>query len=153
MLDILADELDNLGIDYLMLTGSSRNRQQLVDDFQAGKAPVFLISLKAGGVGLNLTRAEIVIHYDPWWNSAAEQQATDRAHRIGQNKPIFVYKLIVENSIEEKIAQLQQRKAILSQNINTQAQLSAEQFSFKLEDLLSLWNKEELAEQGNNNPC
>ncbi len=142
MLELLAQDLEKLGISYLKLTGQSRNRQQLVEAFQAGDAPVFLISLKAGGVGLNLTQADTVIHYDPWWNMAAEQQATDRAHRIGQDKPVFVYKLITENTIEEKIAQLQQHKAQLSQHINNQAQLSGEQFALKLEDLMALWQEE-----------
>jgi superfamily II DNA or RNA helicase len=142
MLDLLAEDLEKLGIDYLMLTGQSRQRQTLVDSFQQGCAPVFLISLKAGGVGLNLTRADTVIHYDPWWNQAAEQQATDRAHRIGQNKPVFAYKLIVKNSIEEKIARLQQRKALLGQHISHRGQLSAEQFSLKLDELLALWEEE-----------
>jgi SNF2 family DNA or RNA helicase len=142
MLELLAEDLENLSIDYLMLTGQSRQRQMLVDAFQQGGAPVFLISLKAGGLGLNLTRADTVIHYDPWWNQAAEQQATDRAHRIGQNKPVFAYKLIVQNSIEEKIARLQQRKALLGQHISHQGQLSAEQFSLKLDELLALWEEE-----------
>ena len=142
MLDLLADDLDKLDIPYLLLTGSSRNRQQLVDAFQAGEAPVFLISLKAGGVGLNLTRADTVIHYDPWWNNAAEQQATDRAHRIGQDKPVFVYKLIVENSIEEKISRLQKRKALLGEQVGNQAEFNSQQFTLKLEDLLSLWNND-----------
>lgn len=142
MLDLLAQALDKLAIDYLQLTGKSRNRQQLVDAFQRGEAPVFLISLKAGGVGLNLTRADTVIHYDPWWNSAAEQQATDRAHRIGQDKPVFVYKLIAENTIEEKIAQLQQHKASISQHINQQAQITGERFALKMADLMHLWQQE-----------
>jgi SNF2 family DNA or RNA helicase len=142
MLDLLAHDLDELGIKYLKLTGQSRNRQQLVEAFQRGDAPVFLISLKAGGVGLNLTRADTVIHYDPWWNMAAEQQATDRAHRIGQDKPVFVYKLITENTIEEKIAQLQQHKAQISHHINHQATISGQQFALKLEDLMALWQRE-----------
>jgi SNF2 family DNA or RNA helicase len=79
--------------------------------------PIFLISLKAGGVGLNLTAADTVIHYDPWWNPAVENQATDRAHRLGQDKPVFVYKLIVAGSIEEKILALQERKAELAAGI------------------------------------
>ncbi|NHN37334.1 DEAD/DEAH box helicase [Pseudomaricurvus alcaniphilus] len=142
VLDLLARDLEDRGIDYFMLTGKTRQRQALVDAFQTGAAPVFLISLKAGGVGLNLTRADTVIHYDPWWNSSAEQQASDRAHRIGQDKPVFVYKLIAENTIEEKIAELQQRKALLSQHVNQQAQASAEQFALKLDDLLALFRDE-----------
>ena len=142
MLDILAEVLQQLGIKYGLLTGKTQNRQALVDKFQAGEFPVFLISLKAGGVGLNLTRADTVIHYDPWWNSAAEQQATDRAHRIGQKNAVFVYKLIAENTIEEKIAALQARKAELGNTINSQAQQTGAKFSMKLEELLSLWAEE-----------
>jgi len=85
--------------------------------FQAGELPIFLISLKAGGTGLNLTAADTVIHFDPWWNPAAEAQASDRAHRIGQDKPVFVYKLITRGSVEERIQQMQQRKAGLAQDI------------------------------------
>ena len=142
MLDILAEDLKRLGISYGLLTGKTQKRQDLVDKFQAGEFPVFLISLKAGGVGLNLTRADTVIHYDPWWNSAAEQQATDRAHRIGQKNAVFVYKLIAENTIEEKIAALQARKAELGNTINNQAQQTGAKFSMKLEELLSLWAEE-----------
>ena len=89
-------------------------RQEVVDKFQNGDVPVFLISLRAGGVGLNLTAADTVIHFDPWWNPAVENQATDRAYRIGQDKPVFVYKYIIENSIEEKIQKIQQNKAELA---------------------------------------
>jgi SNF2 family DNA or RNA helicase len=85
--------------------------------FQSGAVPVFLVSLKAGGVGLNLTAADTVIHFDPWWNPAAEAQATDRAHRIGQDKPVFVYKLVAAGSIEERILALQQRKAGLAEAV------------------------------------
>tara|TARA_R110002153_G_scaffold166870_4_gene319459 strand:- start:4755 stop:7958 length:3204 start_codon:yes stop_codon:yes gene_type:complete len=114
MLALIEKELIASKIAYVKLTGSSRNRQELVETFQSGKVPVFLISLKAGGVGLNLTAADTVIHFDPWWNPAVENQATDRAYRIGQDKPVFVYKLIIENSIEEKILQIQERKAELA---------------------------------------
>ena len=92
-------------------------RDQVITEFQTGDIPVFLISLKAGGVGLNLTAADTVIHYDPWWNPAAEDQASDRAWRIGQKKPVFVYKLITNQSIEEKILALQKNKANLTQSI------------------------------------
>ena len=92
------------------LTGSTSNREKVINTFTSGKAEVFLISLKAGGVGLNLTEADTVIHYDPWWNPAAEDQATDRAYRIGQEKPVFVYKLIIEDSVESKILELQAQK-------------------------------------------
>jgi superfamily II DNA or RNA helicase len=114
MLALIETELVASNIPYVKLTGSSRNRQELVETFQSGKVPVFLISLKAGGVGLNLTAADTVIHFDPWWNPAVENQATDRAYRIGQDKPVFVYKLIIENSIEERILQIQKKKAELS---------------------------------------
>jgi len=135
MLDLLAQDLDDLNIRYLKLTGQSRDRETLVEAFQRGDAPVFLISLKAGGVGLNLTRADTVIHYDPWWNPAVELQATDRAHRIGQDKPVFVYRLISENTIEERITELHRQKAQISQHINHQAQISGQQFALRLEDL------------------
>lgn len=147
MLDILAERLEQLGIAHLMLTGQSRNRAELVEAFQEGRAPVFLISLKAGGVGLNLTRADTVIHFDPWWNAAAEEQATDRAHRIGQTQPVFVYKLIAENTVEEKIAQLQESKALLSQQVNRQAQDSGTAFALKLEDLLRLWQDDRSSQE------
>jgi SNF2 family DNA or RNA helicase len=114
MLALIEKELVASKITYVKLTGSSRNRQELVETFQSGKVPVFLISLKAGGVGLNLTAADTVIHFDPWWNPAVENQATDRAYRIGQDKPVFVYKLIIENSIEEKILEIQDKKAELA---------------------------------------
>lgn len=84
---------------------------ELVEEFQNGQVPVFCISLKAGGTGLNLTAADIVIHYDPWWNIAVQNQATDRAYRIGQKNPVTVYKLIAQNTIEENILKLQEKKA------------------------------------------
>jgi superfamily II DNA or RNA helicase len=115
MLRLIATALDARGLAYEMLTGTTRDRAARIDAFQAGTVPIFLLSLKAGGTGLNLTAADTVIHYDPWWNPAVETQATDRAHRIGQDKPIFVYKLIAEASIEEKIVHLQAGKqAILT---------------------------------------
>jgi SNF2 family DNA or RNA helicase len=117
MLELLEPTLEAAKIPYLKLTGDTKNRPQLIKQFQAGEASVFLISLKAGGVGLNLTAADTVIHYDPWWNPAAENQATDRAHRIGQTKPVFVYKLIAAGSVEEKILKLQERKAALALGI------------------------------------
>jgi SNF2 family DNA or RNA helicase len=111
---LIEAELIEAGIGYVKLTGSTTKRQEVVDKFQRGEVPVFLISLRAGGVGLNLTAADTVIHFDPWWNPAVENQATDRAYRIGQDKPVFVYKLIIENSIEEKIQKIQQNKAELA---------------------------------------
>jgi SNF2 family DNA or RNA helicase len=99
------------------LTGQTQDRDTPVRRFQAGEVPLFLISLKAGGTGLNLPAADTVIHYDPWWNPAVENQATDRAHRIGQDKPVFVYKLLVAGSVEEKILALQGRKKALADGL------------------------------------
>jgi SNF2 family DNA or RNA helicase len=110
MLSIIEEALLTRDVSLTKLTGSTSNREKVINTFTSGEAEVFLISLKAGGVGLNLTEADTVIHYDPWWNPAAEDQATDRAYRIGQDKPVFVYKLIIENSVEEKILELQQQK-------------------------------------------
>jgi SNF2 family DNA or RNA helicase len=95
----------------------TQNRQKPVDDFEGGKADVFLISLKAGGTGLNLVSADTVIHYDPWWNPAAQDQATDRAYRIGQKKPVFVYNLVAAGSVEERMMGLQQRKRELAKSV------------------------------------
>lgn len=123
MLKLIEAELTKAKIPYSYLDGSTVNRQARVDEFQTNEAiPVFLISLKAGGVGLNLTAADYVIHVDPWWNPAVEMQASDRAHRIGQNKPVFVYKLMMRDSVEEKILQLQERKRnLVKQLITTEA--------------------------------
>ena len=117
MLALIAAELDARKIAYVTLTGDTADREAPVRAFQDGPVPVFLISLKAGGVGLNLTAADTVIHYDPWWNPAVENQATDRAHRLGQTKAVFVYKLVVAGSIEEKILALQDKKAELAAGI------------------------------------
>ncbi len=117
MLKIISDELKAQEIDHTMLTGETKNREETVNQFQNGDTPVFLISLKAGGSGLNLTAADTVIHYDPWWNPAAEDQATDRAYRIGQDKPVFIYKLISTGTVEEKILQLQQEKSKIAKDI------------------------------------
>jgi len=110
MLALIEAELKRLKLDHLKLTGRTKNRADLVERFQAGETPLFLISLKAGGSGLNLTTADTVIHYDPWWNPAVEDQATDRAHRIGQDKPVFVYRLRTLGTVEEKIQELQVKK-------------------------------------------
>ncbi len=117
MLTIIENLLDELSIDYLSLTGKTTNRTELVSRFQQGLIPVFLISLKAGGAGLNLTQADTVIHFDPWWNPAAENQASDRAHRIGQDKPVFVYKLITKGTVEERIYKMQQQKVQLAEEL------------------------------------
>jgi SNF2 family DNA or RNA helicase len=117
MLALIEEELDARRIPYALLTGETKDRAAQVAAFQQGAVEIFLISLKAGGVGLNLTAADTVIHYDPWWNPAAENQATDRAWRIGQDKPVFVYKLIAKGTLEEKIQLLQQKKSDLAQSI------------------------------------
>lgn len=119
MLEILEKELDKEDIQYYVITGSTpkEERLRLVKEFNSGSVPVFFISLKAGGVGLNLTGADVVIHYDPWWNQAVQNQATDRAHRIGQTKKVTVYKLIAKNTIEEKIQKLQETKQDLADQI------------------------------------
>ncbi|AOA56920.1 DEAD/DEAH box helicase [Acinetobacter larvae] len=117
MLHIIEQALQAQNVPLVKLTGQTKKREQAIDAFQSGQVPVFLISLKAGGVGLNLTSADTVIHYDPWWNPAAEEQASDRAWRIGQDKPVFVYKLITSQSIEEKIIQMQKNKAQLTRSI------------------------------------
>jgi len=117
MLEIIQDKMIDEKISYSMLTGSTLKRQEQIDKFNSDETEVFLSSLKAGGVGLNLTKADVVIHYDPWWNPAAQDQATDRAYRIGQDKPVFVYRLIVENSVEEKIIQMQESKKALAEAI------------------------------------
>jgi superfamily II DNA or RNA helicase len=119
MLALIEAALRKRRIDYQILTGQTppRERSALVKRFQNGDTPVFLISLKAGGVGLNLTAADTVIHYDPWWNPAVEAQATDRAHRIGQDKPVFVYRLICAGTVEEKIQAMQGRKAELARAV------------------------------------
>jgi len=117
MLGLIEEALQDVGIDFVKLTGQTRNRSEVIEKFQAGDVPVFLISLKAGGVGLNLTAADTVIHYDPWWNPAVENQATDRAYRIGQDKPVFVYKLICEETVEERVLALQSRKQKLADSV------------------------------------
>ncbi|MBK7580798.1 MAG: DEAD/DEAH box helicase [Myxococcales bacterium] len=117
MLGLLSEGLTERGIRHVTLTGASQERHKLVDAFQTGEVDVFLISLKAGGTGLTLTRADTVIHYDPWWNAAAQMQATDRAHRIGQTQPVFVHNLVVSGSVEERMLELQQRKRRLADTL------------------------------------
>jgi superfamily II DNA or RNA helicase len=117
MLALIEAELVERKIDYVKLTGETRDRETPVKKFQDGKIKLFLISLKAGGTGLTLTAADTVIHYDPWWNPAVENQATDRAHRIGQTKPVFVYKLVARGTVEEKIVAMQAGKAALAAGI------------------------------------
>ena len=120
MLDLIGKELTKRKTPFYYLDGSTKaaDRQKAVADFQANdEVKIFLISLKAGGVGLNLTAADYVYMVDPWWNPATEQQAIDRTHRIGQKKSVFAYKLICKDSIEEKILQLQQKKKTLSADL------------------------------------
>jgi SNF2 family DNA or RNA helicase len=113
MLALIARALDEAGLAYVQLTGQTQDRDTPVRRFQAGEVPLFLISLKAGGVGLNLTAADTVVHYDPWWNPAVEDQATDRAHRIGQDKPVFVHRLVALGTVEERMEDLKARKRAL----------------------------------------
>ena len=122
MLELIEEALQARGLPWVKLTGQSRNRDALIDRFTSAEVPLFLISLKAGGVGLNLPQADTVIHYDPWWNPAVENQATDRAHRIGQKNRLFVYKLVAHGTIEERILALQERKAALADSMYSGAQ-------------------------------
>ena len=123
MLGLVEEQLKNKRVPHLKLTGESKNRGELVEQFQTGEFPVFLISLKAGGTGLNLTAADTVIHFDPWWNPAAEAQATDRAYRIGQDKPVFVHKLLCRDTVEERIHQMQRDKAKLAAGLLSEADI------------------------------
>lgn len=138
MLDRLAAGLKKAGIDYYMLTGSvgKEKRMQMVESFNEDDVPVFCISLKAGGTGLNLTAADIVIHYDPWWNVAVQNQATDRAHRIGQKHVVTVYKLVSEGTIEEKIIAIQERKKELAKQVLEGEGMDS--VSFTKEEILEL---------------
>jgi SNF2 family DNA or RNA helicase len=138
LLDLIAAELDALQLPWLALTGKTPPAQRgaLIAQFQEKTVPILLISLKAGGVGLNLTAADTVIHMDPWWNPAVEEQATARAHRIGQERNVFVYKLVVEGSIEERILELQARKAALAEGVLGSDGATAPKFSS--EDLQAL---------------
>ena len=127
-LDIIAQQLASLEINYSLLTGQTRHRDKVIEEFTSGQTSVFLISLKAGGTGLNLTQADTVIHFDPWWNPAVEKQATDRAYRIGQTNPVFVYKLIMANSIEQKVFKMQQHKQALVDALFTEKSMSFTKF-------------------------
>ena len=143
MLDILSKELTAKEIKHLMLTGSTKTNERLAltEQFNSDDTPVFLISLKAGGTGLNLTGADIVIHYDPWWNMSAQNQATDRAHRLGQEKTVQVFKLFVKNTIEEKIEHLQQRKRDLTEAIVQEGETFITQLSS--EELTALFETDD----------
>ena len=142
MLDIIAARLEKERVDYLKLVGatSKERRAQMVEMFQSGGVPVFLISLKAGGVGLNLTAADVVIHYDPWWNVAAQDQATDRAHRIGQRNTVTVFKLICRDTIEERIQAMQESKRDLVKSVLDGGGISSAIFT--REDVLALLSGE-----------
>ena len=134
LLGIVRKYLDENKIKYSYLDGATRNRQDVVDEFNNNPdIGVFLLSLKAGGTGLNLTSADTVMIYDPWWNPAAELQATDRTHRIGQTRPVRSIKLLVKDSIEEKILALQERKREIFEQVVENPALSGEKFT--LEDL------------------
>ncbi|MBE6115108.1 MAG: DEAD/DEAH box helicase, partial [Erysipelotrichaceae bacterium] len=139
VLALLEEELRERNIRYLKLTGetSKEARHEMVERFQSGDIPIFLISLKAGGTGLNLTAAEVVIHFDPWWNLSAQNQATDRAHRLGQKNMVQVYKLIMKDSIEEKILKLQSLKSELANMFIEQSEISIR--SMSQEELLDLF--------------
>ena len=138
VLDLIAEECQKAGITYYMLTGSTNkeDRRELVSRFQKDDTTLFLISLKAGGTGLNLTSAEAVIHFDPWWNVSAQNQATDRAYRIGQKNNVQVFNLVMKDSVEEKIIELQKRKKELADMFieNNSGGLS----QMSKEDILSL---------------
>jgi SNF2 family DNA or RNA helicase len=138
MIALIEIELKAHNIEYSKLTGQTRKRDEAIERFKSGEVDVFLISLKAGGVGLNLTEADTVIIYDPWWNPAVETQAADRAHRIGQDKPVFVYKLMTENTVEEKILAMQEKNRALADSIYNSGK---EEKSFKLtsDDLSELF--------------
>ena len=139
VLDLIAEECQKAGITYYMLTGSTNKeeRRELVSRFQKDDTTLFLISLKAGGTGLNLTSAENVIHYDPWWNVSAQNQATDRAYRIGQKTNVQVFNLVMKDSVEEKIIEMQKRKKELADMFveNNSGGLS----QMSKEDILSLF--------------
>jgi SNF2 family DNA or RNA helicase len=117
MLSLIEAELKKRDIPWVKLTGQSQKRDELITRFTSGEVPLFLISLKAGGTGLNLPQADTVIHFDPWWNPAVETQATDRAHRIGQTQSVWVVKLVAQSTIEERILALQNRKAALAESM------------------------------------
>ena len=137
MLRLIEALVSELAIPYCLLTGETQDRTAVVQRFQSGEVPLFLISLKAGGTALNLTAADTVIHYDPWWNPAVEAQATDRAHRIGQTKSVFVYKLIAQDTVEERMLQLQADKRVLADQLYTQK--SASPTALGAEDLEMLF--------------
>lgn len=143
MLELIEEELKTHKINFVKLTGSTKDRASVINQFQQGDIPVFLISLKSGGVGLNLTAADTIIHYDPWWNPAVEDQATDRAHRIGQDKPVFVYKLISEGTVEETILKMQSNKRAIVDGLLSDSRTPK---GLNLEDLNYLFKPLEVTE-------
>ncbi|HEB50734.1 MAG TPA: DEAD/DEAH box helicase, partial [Desulfobulbus sp.] len=146
-LHIIRDHLDEQKISYQYLDGqtSRKQRETRVRAFQAGKGDVFLISLKAGGTGLNLTAADYVIHMDPWWNPAVEDQASDRAHRIGQQRPVTVYRLVTRGTIEEQIVRLHEEKRDLADSLLSGTDISAR---LTTDELLHLLRQERENDQG-----
>ena len=118
-LNLIARELNRIHVPHVMMTGETpvKHRQAIIKRFQTSEVPVFLVSLRAGGTGLNLTNANYVIHMDPWWNPSVEEQATDRAHRIGQTEAVTVYRLVASNTIEEAILNIHERKKDLVQSL------------------------------------
>jgi SNF2 family DNA or RNA helicase len=140
MLTILRKELDSRSVAYCYLDGSTKNRMEQVREFNTNRRiPAFLISLKAGGTGLNLTGADMVIHFDPWWNPAVEDQATDRAYRIGQKRTVYSVKLIARDSVEENVLALQQKKrAVIDATITSDEQVMSKLEWDDIRELLAL---------------
>jgi SNF2 family DNA or RNA helicase len=136
-LSILREYLDQQGISYQYLDGSTpvKQRKHAVDAFQNGEGDVFLISLKAGGSGLNLTAADYVIHMDPWWNPAVEDQASDRAHRMGQQRPVTIYRIVAKNTIEEKIVSMHEQKRDLANSLLEGSEMSGK---MSVDDMMAL---------------
>ncbi len=144
MLQILQEGMQERGISFYTLTGSTgkEKRARMVEEFNRDDTPVFCISLKAGGTGLNLTAADVVIHYDPWWNVAVQNQATDRAHRIGQKNVVTVYRLVMKDSIEENIIRLQEKKKKLAEQVLSGEQVSSAGFSREdIMEILGEWSE------------
>ena len=136
-LSLMRELLDKKGINYHYLDGSTSvpQRKKAVNSFQAGEGDLFLISLKAGGTGLNLTAADYVIHMDPWWNPAVEDQASDRAHRMGQKRPVTVYRLVAKDTIEDKIVDLHKHKRDLANSLLEGGDVSGK---MSVEDMMAL---------------
>jgi superfamily II DNA or RNA helicase len=135
MLDLIGTALNKAHLPWTTLTGDTRDREAAIERFTSGEVPIFLISLKAGGTGLNLPQADTVIHYDPWWNPAVENQATDRAHRMGQTQTVFVYKLVAEGTLEERILAMQARKADLARGVQSDAGMQDRPAALSSQDL------------------